>query len=106
MILLFMSGILSTLNAQYLKEFSQDTANYITELTTLFGNSLNPEQAVAFQQFKVFVEVGQYINVGDTFFRAHHIKSPESLPDMVRFRTATARADRDEPRQACPLPRR
>lgn len=38
-------------NAQYVKEFSLDTANYIQELTTLFGTSLMDDEDVVFLNF-------------------------------------------------------
>src|SRR6056297_355542 len=43
--------ILSVSNAQYVKEFSLDTANYIQELTTLFGTSLMDDEDVVFINF-------------------------------------------------------
>lgn len=38
-------------SAQYVKEFSLDTSNYIQELTTLFGSSLVEEEQVVFMNF-------------------------------------------------------
>ncbi|MCF8345702.1 MAG: hypothetical protein K9G38_00710 [Bacteroidales bacterium] len=37
--------------AQFINEFSQDTARYIDELTTIFGNQLNEEETVVFNSF-------------------------------------------------------
>ncbi len=42
---------ISVSNAQYVKEFSLDTANYIQELTTLFGTSLMDDEDVVFMNF-------------------------------------------------------
>jgi hypothetical protein len=50
-LLLFILSI-TVSNAQYIKEFSLDTANYIQELSTLFGTSLMDEEEEVFKQFK------------------------------------------------------
>ena len=41
----------TAVSAQYIEEFSGDTANYIQELTDLFGSSLMEEEEIVFTQF-------------------------------------------------------
>lgn len=49
-LILFML-VVTVSKAQYVREFSLDTANYIQELTTLFGNSLMDDEDVVFANF-------------------------------------------------------
>ena len=43
--------VFSNSNAQHIKKFSLDTTNYITELTSLFGNLLSEEEELVFNEF-------------------------------------------------------